>query len=104
MIPFGWWITCRNIRYAHEDPGSACSVMKRAVPKNPSPTIAILKDNPARMPADQKIPVVQGHTGPETEPGSRSDGKYAGEFCTQCGLPVREGIRFCENCGRIIER
>jgi RsiW-degrading membrane proteinase PrsW (M82 family) len=29
FIPFGWWITCRNIRIAHADPASACSALNR---------------------------------------------------------------------------
>ena len=103
MIPLGWWVTCRNIRCAHEDPASACSVMNRAVSNNPSPLIAMLPDNPADLHADRYIPLVQD-PGVDRVPGSRPEGKIARVFCTRCGLPVREGIRFCENCGRIIER
>jgi hypothetical protein len=29
FIPFGWWITCRNILFAHADPASACSALNR---------------------------------------------------------------------------
>lgn len=29
FMPFGWLITCRNIRFAHADPASACSALNR---------------------------------------------------------------------------
>jgi hypothetical protein len=29
IIPFGWWMTCRNIRCAHADPASVCSAQER---------------------------------------------------------------------------
>jgi len=80
IVPFGWWMTCRNIRSAHADPSSACSAMKSV----PIVDQHILP-NPASLPLYSK-------TGQET--ASRS------HFCTNCGTYVREGTRFCEQCGK----
>jgi RsiW-degrading membrane proteinase PrsW (M82 family) len=82
IIPLGWWMTCRNIRSAHADPASACSVQER---------IAVVR----------AAEIVQGN--------SRNSGRLENfsekpapiqQFCTNCGSRLKGGMQFCENCGK----
>ena len=82
IIPLGWWMTCRNIRCAHEHEGSACSVQGR------------MKDATAAG-------AVQGNgrDSPLFTTGAESLAP-AQQFCTNGGSRMKAGIRFCENCGK----
>jgi RsiW-degrading membrane proteinase PrsW (M82 family) len=73
VIPLGWWLTCRNIRKAHASPASACSALRRAV---------------------------SGEYLPPEDPGPGDTQRQGGgQYCMNCGAPLREGTQFCENCG-----
>jgi RsiW-degrading membrane proteinase PrsW (M82 family) len=81
MIPFGWWMTCRNINSAHADPASACSVQGRAAAAAVA-GVGLPENGPT-------IPVSGAGTGTQVQ-----------KFCTECGAPLHEGMGFCENCGK----
>jgi RsiW-degrading membrane proteinase PrsW (M82 family) len=85
MIPFGWWMTCRNIRCAHADPASACSVQGRE-----AATIAAAGIVPAHIPDSG----IQDAGLAVRVPGQ--------QFCTNCGSHLKPGMSFCENCGKRI--
>jgi protease PrsW len=81
IIPFGWWMTCRNIRCAQADPASACSALEREA--------AAVAAGAGQQ--DSMLPV--------KTVGSPATVQ---RFCTNCGAPLHEGIGFCENCGKKI--
>ena len=83
FIPLGWWMTCKNIGCAHADPASACSVQGREAAAGAAVVAGAVVDSV--MP--QAIPRA---TVPHL---SRT-------FCTNCGAPVKPGMRFCEQCGK----
>jgi protease PrsW len=70
FIPFGWWITCRNIRSAHTDPASASSRF-----------LSQLK----------QVRLTRGVIG--KRPGTS-------HFCMKCGTWIPADATFCENCGK----
>jgi len=78
LLPLGWWITNRNIRAAQADPASAYSALQREA--------AMAAAAPAPLPAaaggEGPVPAAPAHW-----------------YCTNCGAPLHEGMRFCENCG-----
>lgn len=82
IVPFGWWMTCRNISCSHADPSSACSVQEH-------------------LQSGGAVGVVQGtiqnYGMKQADSSTRASGQ---KFCTNCGFPVKTGIRFCENCGQ----
>jgi RsiW-degrading membrane proteinase PrsW (M82 family) len=82
LVPLGWWMTCRNIGCAHADPASACSVQGR--------------EAAGMAGAGPGSPIIPA--------GGESTGTPATvcKFCTGCGAPLREGMSFCENCGKRI--
>ena len=83
MIPFGWWMTCRNIGCAHADPMSACSEQGRE-----AAGVAAVAGGEQGSPG---IPVSSAGTGTPVT-GQR--------FCVDCGAPLHAGMGFCENCGK----
>jgi protease PrsW len=91
LIPLGWWLTSRNIRSAQEDPASWCSAMGQGQAARPGPGLPGISCqtplDPARVPGRVAYPENPAH---------------ADRFCTQCGAPVRETMRFCENCGKTL--
>jgi RsiW-degrading membrane proteinase PrsW (M82 family) len=82
FIPLGWWMTCRNIRCAHADPASACSVQRRTAAAGAAGTFG----------GNCRDPVPQ-QTLPEPP-------APAPQFCTNCGSLQKPGMRFCEHCGK----
>ena len=94
IIPFSWWMTCRNIKSAHADPASACSAINNlqsmpgiAKPGEPSPL-------PQAYPASPAAPSPAGAASAKSGPDSTQ------HFCSQCGAPDTWGKRFCGNCGK----
>jgi protease PrsW len=84
IIPLGWWMTCKNIGYAHADPASACSVQARATAG-----------------ATGGEGSVQGTvTDSAIHPMAPATPAPAQQFCTNCGAHLKPGTRFCENCGK----
>lgn len=82
IVPFGWWMTCRNIRCSHADPSSASSVQEH-------------------LQSGGAAGVVQGTMQNCGMKHAYSSTRESGQkFCTNCGFPVKTGIRFCENCGQ----
>jgi len=82
IIPVGWWMTCRNIRCAHEHEASACSVQ-------------------GRMAAAGAAGAVQGKGRTSSLP--TTGGEFLApvqQYCTTCGSRMKPGMRFCENCGK----
>lgn len=90
IIPFGWWMTCRNIRCAQGDPASACTAMRgqSSIPDN-----FPREENSSTIPHGNSVDPER--TGPDegSHPGSH-------RFCIYCGAPNPGKNRFCENCGR----
>jgi RsiW-degrading membrane proteinase PrsW (M82 family) len=84
FIPFGWWMTCRNINRAHADPASACSMQGRAV--------AAVGEGIVQA----AIP------GSGIQEGGLAAPAPGQQFCTNCGLHLKPGMSFCENCGKRI--
>lgn len=82
IIPLGWWITRRNIRCAHADPASACSARERRAAAGAAGSV------PGDPPDSGMQQTVAATPAPEHQ------------FCTDCGSRLKEGIRFCENCGK----
>jgi len=82
FIPFGWWMTCRNINCAHADPMSACSITGREA-------------------AAVAAGIVQANI---PDSGIQDSGLAAQvpgqQFCTSCGFHLKPGMGFCENCGK----
>lgn len=84
ILPLGWWMTSRNIGRAHADPASACSERQRDAAALAAMTSGASQGNVPG--AGEQQPV---------SPAPDSSRL----FCTNCGAPVKPGIRFCENCG-----
>lgn len=82
IIPLGWWITRRNIRCAHADPASACSVQERRAAAG---VAGVVQQGSGVIPGNEK---------------SAGTPVIARKYCTECGAPLHEGIIFCENCGK----
>ena len=91
MIPFGWWMTCRNIRCAHANPASACSERQREAAA--AATVAAAPATAGEGPGSLAIPAGSAGTGAPVT---------VQRFCTDCGAPVRPGMRFCEHCGKTL--
>jgi RsiW-degrading membrane proteinase PrsW (M82 family) len=94
IIPFGWWMTCRNIRCAHADPASACSALNRSASLLSGTTPAVVPPLPQADPASTPGPGLSGLAPAEIYPG------IPHHFCTHCGAPKEDGMKFCENCGK----
>jgi RsiW-degrading membrane proteinase PrsW (M82 family) len=100
IIPLGWWMTSRNIRSAHADPASACPAMNNAR----YPEVTGTAGRPAIIPILPVSPATPPASGPAG--AAAQNGPYTGaaghphRFCTHCGAPHNDGMRFCENCGR----
>jgi RsiW-degrading membrane proteinase PrsW (M82 family) len=80
IIPFGWWMTCRNIRNAQADPASACSALGRAAAAGM-----------VRVGQQDSLMIPVSSTGTQVT---------VQRFCTVCGASLHEGMGFCENCGK----
>jgi RsiW-degrading membrane proteinase PrsW (M82 family) len=85
IIPFGWWMTCRNIRCAHGHEASACSVQGRMAAGRAAGTVQGTSRDSALLTTIAQSPAP------------------AQQFCTNCGSPIKTGMRFCKNCGKELE-
>ena len=82
IMPFGWWMTSRNIRCAQADPAAACVVL-------------------GRVAAAGGRGVVQGTPmGNGVQQVSAGIPEPVQHFCTACGSPLKAGMRFCGTCGK----
>lgn len=99
IIPLGWWMTCRNIQSAHDDPASVCSVMNHAGSLSGMSVSgpACVTPHPSAFPP---LPPAPGSTGTVPADENTRHENSLHRFCTHCGAPRREGTHFCENCGR----
>lgn len=84
ILPFGWWMTSRNIGRAHADPASACLAQEMIPAAVTARTSGLLQ---SLIPDRGEVQPVS----PAPAPARR--------FCTNCGEPVKPGVRFCEQCG-----
>ncbi|WP_292349984.1 zinc ribbon domain-containing protein, partial [Methanoregula sp. PtaU1.Bin006] len=87
ILPLAWWTTSRNIACAHADPASACSEKQRDAAALAAMTSGTL---PGRDP------------GTGSQPPASPAPRPARPVCTNCGMPVKPGMRFCEQCGKEI--
>jgi RsiW-degrading membrane proteinase PrsW (M82 family) len=83
LVPFGWWLTNRNINRALEHPQSAGSRAKReTIEEKPAPEEAG-EDN-TNDSERKKIPP-QNH------------------YCSECGSPLSLSAKFCRVCGKRVD-
>lgn len=87
ILPLAWWMTSRNIGRAHADPASACSERER---------------DAAALAATTSGASQGSHPGTGSPPPASPAPQPSRPFCTNCGAPVKVGVRFCEQCGKEI--
>ncbi len=82
LVPAGIWWTLKSIGKAHADPASVRSAKMQ-------------------MAADARAGNVPRQTAVVFPDSTfRDSHKGSPEFCSVCGAPLTDGMRFCENCGR----
>lgn len=82
LVVTGIWWTLRNIEKAHADPASVRSAKRQMAAEARAGSVPL------------QSPVVY----PDST--CRDTGDVSLKFCTGCGTPLREGMAFCENCGK----
>jgi hypothetical protein len=97
IIPFGWWLTMRNISLAHADPASLLSAMKQFSRRGTGTSFGgktKIETGPVPFPA------LQGNQNGSMNTNQSHEEIPEVRFCTHCGTRFYSDSRFCDNCGK----